>query len=110
MSTSKGTHVWQAVDADYIGSTGTNSIEEFAHAILTSDDPGIHEVIGLDEDVMAEDTMLSRVINFLESHGAKAVAVPTRILGEERWNGRYREIEMDARPGRGYVKVIGVSF
>jgi hypothetical protein len=104
--------VWIGADGAFLGSTGTNSVEDFARAILAEGDPDMLDLLdeygtGARHGDVSEDDRLDHMVDRLTELGAYACKVPVRQWGDESWSDVY-EIGMYERPGRGYVKVVGV--
>jgi hypothetical protein len=104
--------VWIGADGAFLGSTGTNSVEDFARAILAEGDRDMLDLLdeyGVDErlDEYPDAEHLGLIAARLTELGAYACKVPVRQWGKESWSDVY-EIAMHERPGRGYIKVVGV--
>lgn len=97
--------VWYNPEVSFIGAVGVSSARDVARLILYVD-PGILDVL----DIEDEDPTVEQVADELTDMGLRAMAVPTALLKQEVWDSAHvRNIDMDAKPGRGYVKVLGVS-
>jgi hypothetical protein len=115
MTTTTNTNVWLGADGEYIGSTGTNSVREFAEAIAAHDDGGvvIETLFGNDDmdlDGLHADGNLTELIEQrLNEVGVKAVRVPARSFSNDYWRNTI-PCEIDAKPGKGFIKSVGVSL
>ena len=100
------TQAWVTED-DYLGVTGADSLDEMVTAIMASQDAlfGLSET-GLNVATEAE------VRELLEGEVIHPVKVPTAYLHAERWDGSriFPLGSLDEKPGRGYVKVLGVRL
>jgi len=99
-------NIWYSGEAEYIGSTGYATVRDLAEAMLaTADFRDTFE--GNDNP-----TSLDEAEALLVDMGIRADHVPTSVLSQERWNSSVVRMGMplDAKPGRGYARVLGVNL
>lgn len=95
--------VW-LTDADYLGCTGANSVREMAEAVHR--DPEILDCLNLCGEPSIEDVEAA-----LSRQGVSPITIPVPVFRRERWDGAWMApCAPDAKPGRGYVKVLGVHL
>lgn len=103
MSTNKR-QIWVS-EYDWIGAIGVDTVEEFAALVMTSEEAR-EELTG------HPDASLARVMTGLTvAYHVHAIKVPVPVFRLEYWDGsNIHSMDIDARPGRGYVKVLGVHL
>lgn len=100
--------IWFNPEADYIGATGVNSVEDLAELVLADGSEHIVDLFDFDPDV---ELTVSDVAKVLDFYGVRPEIVPVSYLRREQWDSAQTfPCEIDARPGRGYVKVLGVGL
>lgn len=100
--------IWFNADLDFLGATGVNSLREMAELALADGNEYVLETVMVFDD---ERPTVEAVEKHLEWLGVKAERVPTAILHNEYWEMTFvYPCAFDDKPGRGYVKVLGVSF
>ncbi|ANJ26797.1 hypothetical protein [Agromyces aureus] len=97
--------IWYNADVDYIGAVGISSVREMAE--LAVKEPDITDALGLHE---VEDPTVEQVEEVLNELNIEASRVPAAVLHNERWDGVIATIPLDAKPGSGYVKVLGTNL
>lgn len=96
--------IWYNPEVEYIGATGVNSAEEMA--TLALEDGEVLNALDVDEGATVSD-----VVKVLNIHGILPEIVPSSYLRRERWDAtQTTACAIDEKPGRGYVKVLGVSL
>jgi len=106
MSTPKKS-IWYNPDASYLGTTGCNSVREMAELVFA--DPGYFEL--LLSWVEPEDITLDRVEAELDVLGVRAQTLSIAHSRMGSWNPALVTVcAVDAKPGRGRIKVLGVSL
>ena len=96
--------IWYNSEVEYIGARGVDTVREMAELAIESGT--IIDVFDMPEDTTIEDMEAK-----LSWYGVEAVAVPISHFDRERWDsGVVRTIPLDASPGRGFVKVLGVGL
>lgn len=96
---------WIDIEGEYLGVRGVYSLVEMARAICDAQDVCEH----LAKYDMVDTSSQESVLAWLEEVGVRSSKVPVSWLDQERWPGDI-PILLDEKPGRGYVKVLGVSL
>lgn len=92
--------IWYNPDHDFIGSTGVDTIEELA-ALVVQD--------GEVAELFDAPATVESVVEALDAIGVEPFIIPSAHLYRESYDTGYSwPCSIDARPGRGYVKVVGV--
>lgn len=100
-------NIWYNAECSYVGATGVDSVEEMAELALAQGNEHIIDLFDFDPDV---DLMLSDVVKVLNGLRVEATVIPAAHLHRERWDsGNSWTVALDAKPGRGYVKVLGIQ-
>lgn len=99
------TEAWIGADGDFLGVSNAYSLDEMAQAIVAD----YHTAWYLKEYDEVDTSSTESVRAWLEEVDVRSVRIPARWFHEERWADEY-PCAMDAHPGRGYVKVLGVSL
>jgi hypothetical protein len=96
--------IWFNPEAEYIGATGVDTVHGMAELALLNGD--IPDVLGLADGATVE--QIEEALNFHEVH---PVTVGASTFWKERWpDDRMYPCAIDASPGRGFVKVLGVNL
>ena len=99
------TEAWIGADGDFLGVSNAYSLDEMAQAIVADD----HTAWYLAEHYDVGMGTVESVLAWLDEVDVRSVKIPARNFHDERWLNEF-PCAMDANPGRGYVKVLGVSL
>lgn len=97
--------IWYNDSGEYVGATGVDSVRELAELVVK--DGFASGVIILDKD----DPTVDEVEEVLLDLGVHALAVPVRHFPKEQWDSsRVRSMGVGDKPGRGFIKVLGLHL
>jgi hypothetical protein len=101
-------HIWFGAAGDFIGAVGVNTIKEFAE--LASLHPDIAEALSGRASTVTPEITPDEILEAI-SADVHATRVPASMVNHETWdNSRTFPMAIDDNPGRGYVKVLGVTL
>lgn len=99
--------IWYNPDVEFIGAMGVNSVREMAELALAAGNEEIIDVLDFIEDNPSVETVAAH----LEWRGVTAERIPTTYLRREQWEmANVYPCKFEDKPGRGFVKVLGVSL
>lgn len=97
--------VWISEDGGFIGARGVNSVREMAELIAT--EPDLFDSLYLDIDTPEAEHIEQALIGL----GVHAMILSVGEFAKERWDdSRVFPCDFGDKPGRGYVKVLGVNL
>ncbi|WP_066586270.1 hypothetical protein [Cellulomonas timonensis] len=114
MSSKTKPRAW-ATEDPYLGVVGADSLDDMASIIATHPDAydvrAVVEEHSEDHDAPIDATDVEQVRAFLDTVTVEPVIVPIPVYRRERGGGsRMYPTGLDAKPGRGRVKVLGVHL
>jgi hypothetical protein len=97
--------IWYS-ETEYIGSTGYDTVRELAEAMLAT--PDFRDTFEDNDDPQS----LDQAEAYLTSEGARVDHVPVSVFGKEVWDSNFvrERMPFDDKPGRGYIRVLGVNL
>ena len=97
--------IWFNGDGDFVGASGCDSFEEMAELMIAEPD-FLDYLFGYG----TVSTGIPAIVKQLEFVGATVMRVPAAWMRMERWPEQPAEMSIHDRPGRGFVKVIGLAL
>lgn len=95
--------VWIS-EHDYLGCLGADNVREMAELVHA-------DIDAFDSLDLSINPTIDEVEARLNLYGVHPVIVPIPIFRQESWDGAWVfPCAQDAKPGRGYVKVLGVHL
>lgn len=110
MSSKTKPRAWITEDT-YLGVVGADSLDDMASIIATHPDAAeVRDELEGADDVF-DPRSVEQVRAFLDTVTVEPVIVPVPVYRQERWDGSHMyPTAIDAKPGRGRVKVLGVHL
>lgn len=96
---------WIGADGDYLGVSNVFSLDQMAATIAADEEVCWHLAKYHDVDTSS----VERVRAWLDEVDVRPAKVPAATFHNDQWPYEIA-VAIDANPGRGYVKVIGVSL
>jgi len=105
--------IWYNPDAEYIGATGCDTIREMAELAKDDTGNGIEDLLfnGEGDWPVIENPTLDDFEARLIAMGVEPVRIAASHARQESWEPEWTHAcAVGDKPGRGYVKVLGVSW
>lgn len=96
---------WIGADGDYLGVSSVYSLDQMAAAIAADESVCWHLAEYHDVDT----STASSLREWLDAVDVRPAKVPAATFHSDQWPYEI-PVALDAKPGRGYVKVLGVSL
>lgn len=105
--------IWYNPDAEYIGATGCDSIREMAELAKADTGNGIEDLLfgGDGDGPVVNNPTVEDFEARLKSMGVEPVTIAAAHARQESWEPEWMlPCAVGDKPGRGYVKVLGVRW
>lgn len=102
-----GPFIWINESGSYLGAIGVNSVSEMAQLIVDQGERDYFDALYLEDELPNVQTV-ERALELMQVH---PILLSSGEYRKEQWdNSKVFPCEFDSRPGRGYVKVLGVQL